>query len=99
MLHWYELAVRRPEDVLEAERKPGSVDGVAMRGDNLTPRQGWKVTVSADGTTQSAETEVGEDGHFSLPLNAVLDSAPCLDVTLLGTNGEGDLQRLLHWTQ
>ncbi|HTA17578.1 MAG TPA: hypothetical protein VK786_07520, partial [bacterium] len=99
MLHWYDLGVRRPEDVLEAERKAGSVDGVALRADNLTPRQGWEVTVSADGTTQSAETEVGEDGHFSLPLDAALDSAPCLDVTLLGPGGEGDLQRLLHWTQ
>jgi hypothetical protein len=99
MLHWYELGVRRPEDVLEAERTAGRVDGVAMRADNLTPRQGWTVTVSADGTTQSAATEVGEDGHFSLPLDAALDGAPCLDVTLLGPGGEGDLQRLLHWTQ
>lgn len=99
MLHWYELGVRRPVDVLEAERKAGSVDGVALRGDNLTPRQGWKVTVSADGTTQSAATEVGEDGHFSLPLDPALDSAACLNVTLLGPAGEGELQRLLDWTQ
>jgi len=97
MLHWYELGVRRPEDVLEAEREAGSVDGVALRADNLSPRQGWKLTVSADGCTQSAETEVGEDGHFSLPLDPALDSALCLNVTLLGPGGEGDLQRLLHW--
>jgi hypothetical protein len=98
MLHWYDLGVRRPESVLEAERKPGSVDGVALRADNLSPRQGWKISVSADGTTESAGTEVGEDGHFALPLDSALDTADGLDVTLTGPDGEEDLQRLPQWT-
>jgi hypothetical protein len=95
ILHWYDLGVRRPLDILQAYREDGRVTGVVLRTGNLTPLRGWKLTVSAEGTTQSAESSVGEDGQFVLPLDTVLDQAPCLNVSVYGPNGETDTQRLL----
>lgn len=95
ILHWYDLGVRRPVDILQAYRQDGRVTGVVLRTGNLTPLGAWKLTVSAEGTTQSAQSSVGEDASFVLPLDTVLDQAPCLNVSVYGPNGESDTQRLL----
>ncbi|HTB21755.1 MAG TPA: hypothetical protein VK914_03515 [bacterium] len=97
MLHWYDLGVRGAEDVLQAERTAAGVDGVVLRGDNLTPREGWTVTVSAEGTTFSAQTLVAADGHFKLPLEPALSTAACLDVSAGESGDAGDFQKLLLW--
>jgi hypothetical protein len=97
MLHWYDIGLRRPVDVLEARRGPAKVEGVLLRADNLSPRGGWHVAVGVEGTTLSARTKVGYDGHFHLSLGPDMAAAECLRVSEIRPNGEvGDIQLLLR---
>lgn len=94
MLHWYKLAVRRHSTVLQARRSAGRVEGVVLRCDNLTPRAGYLVQVSAEGTTQTAEGKVADDGTFGLVLDHELDAAQQINVRAIGAGNEGDSQCL-----
>lgn len=95
MLHWYELGVRRQADLLQAALKDGRVQGVALRSDNLAPRQGWSIVVNAEGSTESARTEVDAGGRFSVLMSPDMVKDRCLDVTLSRPGQENTLQKLL----
>lgn len=94
MLHWYDLGVRRHDTVLQASRRSGRVEGVLLRCDNLSPRQGWEVQASGQGLTPSVKAQTGPDGHFVLPLDGPLDAAEQLEVSSPGSGDDGDSQRL-----
>lgn len=96
MLQWYDLAVRRHASVIQAQRMTGRIEGTLLRGDNLTARRGWQVRATAQGCSDSAQTLVGDDGRFSLPLDPALDAADCIDLSAPGPDDEGDSQRLMR---
>jgi hypothetical protein len=96
MLHWYDLGVRRHASVIQAQRMTGRIEGVLLRSDNLTGRRGWQVKATAQGRSASAQTVVGDDGHFSLPLEPALEAADCIDLSAPGPDDEGDFQRLMR---
>lgn len=95
VLHFLSVGLRRPASVLQARVKDGVLEGVILRGDNLTPRTGWDLFITPNGTTLPAQSlVVPESGQFSLSLSAAALSATALTVGTAPESGgilKGDL--------
>lgn len=96
VLHYLSVGLRRPASVLQASVKDGMLDGVLLRGDNLTGRESWDLYVTPNGTTIPTQTlVVPASGHFNLTLTASSLSATALTIGTAPESGgifKGDLQ-------
>jgi hypothetical protein len=95
MLHWYDFGVKGDQQAFEARRAPGRIDGVVLRADNLSPRSGWRITVSSTWSTATAQASTGKEGRFSVALDPALDAAELLNVVASSPTEEGQSRLLL----